>query len=147
MRPLLLAASAALATVAALAPRPALALDHCGQVTTNQTWSSADNPHDICAEGVSIRNSTLRVLPGALVRFHEGANLVIESGAGMVAVGDAECAAANAATRRNPAPAYVARRADRWRYNVVLRGPDPLTVLDPPPGSPWSVDVDPESLL
>lgn len=89
-RPLLLAASAALATVAALAPRPALALDHCGQVTTNQTWSSADNPHDICAEGVSIRNSTLRVLPGALVRFHEGANLVIESGAGMVAVGDAQ---------------------------------------------------------
>ncbi len=46
-----------------------------------------------------------------------------------------------------PAPAYVARRAERWRYNVVLRGPDPATVLDPLPGSPWSVDVDPESLL
>ena len=24
-----------------------------------------------------------------------------------------------------PAPAYVARRAERWRYNVVLRGPGP----------------------
>ena len=46
-----------------------------------------------------------------------------------------------------PAPAYVARRADRWRYNVVLRGDDPVALLDPPPGAPWSVDVDPESLL
>jgi primosomal protein N' (replication factor Y) len=46
-----------------------------------------------------------------------------------------------------PAPAFVARRAERWRYHVVLRGPDPLVLLDPPPGAPWSVDVDPESLL
>jgi len=46
-----------------------------------------------------------------------------------------------------PAPAFVARRAERWRYHVVLRGPDPLLLLDPPPGAPWSVDVDPESLL
>ncbi len=46
-----------------------------------------------------------------------------------------------------PAPAFVARRAERWRYHVVLRGPDPVALLDPPPGSPWSVDVDPESLL
>jgi primosomal protein N' (replication factor Y) (superfamily II helicase) len=46
-----------------------------------------------------------------------------------------------------PAPAYVARRGDRWRYHVVLRGADPVTLLDPPPGPPWSVDVDPESLL
>ncbi len=46
-----------------------------------------------------------------------------------------------------PAPAYVARRADRWRYNVVLRGADPVALLDPAPGPPWSVDVDPESLL
>jgi primosomal protein N' (replication factor Y) len=46
-----------------------------------------------------------------------------------------------------PAPAYVARRAERWRYNIVLRGTDPVALLDPPPGAPWSVDVDPESLL
>ena len=26
-------------------------------------------------------------------------------------------------------------------------GPDPVALLDPPPGPPWSVDVDPESLL
>jgi primosomal protein N' (replication factor Y) len=46
-----------------------------------------------------------------------------------------------------PAPAYIARRADRWRFNVVLRGADPVALLDPVPGSPWSLDVDPESLL
>ena len=46
-----------------------------------------------------------------------------------------------------PAPAYIARRADRWRYNVILRGPDPVALLDGGPDAPWSVDVDPESLL
>lgn len=46
-----------------------------------------------------------------------------------------------------PAPAYIARRADRWRWNVVLRGPAPTDLLDGGLESPWSVDVDPESLL
>ena len=46
-----------------------------------------------------------------------------------------------------PAPAYIARRNDRWRYHVILRGDDPIGVLDGDPGPPWSVDVDPESLL
>ena len=46
-----------------------------------------------------------------------------------------------------PAPAYIARRADRWRYNVVLRGDDPVGLLDGGLDAPWSVDVDPESLL
>jgi len=46
-----------------------------------------------------------------------------------------------------PAPAFIARRAERWRFNVVLRGRDPAAVLGEPPGPPWSVDVDPESLL
>ena len=46
-----------------------------------------------------------------------------------------------------PAPAYVARRAGRWRWNVVLRGERPLDLLTPPPGAPWSIDVDPDSLL
>jgi primosomal protein N' (replication factor Y) len=53
----------------------------------------------------------------------------------------------SAVTVAGPAPAYIARRADRWRYHVVLRGPDPIALLAPPPGPPWSVDVDPESLL
>jgi primosomal protein N' (replication factor Y) len=46
-----------------------------------------------------------------------------------------------------PAPAYIARRGGRWRFHVVLRGPQPLAVLDGDPGPPWSVDIDPESLL
>jgi primosomal protein N' (replication factor Y) len=46
-----------------------------------------------------------------------------------------------------PAPAYIARRADRWRWNIVLRGPDPATLLDGGLEPPWSVDVDPETLL
>jgi len=46
-----------------------------------------------------------------------------------------------------PAPAFVPRRADRWRWNVVLRGDDPVSLLDGDVPAPWSVDVDPESLL
>ncbi len=46
-----------------------------------------------------------------------------------------------------PAPAYIARRAERWRWNVVLRGDDPVALLDGGLDAPWSVDVDPESLL
>jgi primosomal protein N' (replication factor Y) (superfamily II helicase) len=46
-----------------------------------------------------------------------------------------------------PVPAYVARRAGRWRFHVVLRGEDPLGLLGADPGPPWSIDVDPESLL
>jgi hypothetical protein len=46
-----------------------------------------------------------------------------------------------------PAPAYVPRRGGRWRFNVVVRGDDPRAALDGDPGPPWSVDVDPESLL
>jgi primosomal protein N' (replication factor Y) len=46
-----------------------------------------------------------------------------------------------------PAPAYIARRADRWRWNIVLRGDDPVSLLDGGLDAPWSVDVDPESLM
>jgi primosomal protein N' (replication factor Y) len=46
-----------------------------------------------------------------------------------------------------PAPAYIARRGGKWRFHVVLRGDRPLEVLGSDPGVPWSVDVDPESLL
>ncbi|HEY8869798.1 MAG TPA: primosomal protein N' [Candidatus Limnocylindrales bacterium] len=46
-----------------------------------------------------------------------------------------------------PTPAYIARRADRWRWNLVLRGDDPSALLDGGLEAPWSVDVDPESLL
>ena len=46
-----------------------------------------------------------------------------------------------------PAPAFVRRRAGKWRWNLVLRGADPVALLDGGPDAPWSVDVDPESLL
>jgi len=46
-----------------------------------------------------------------------------------------------------PAPAYIARRAGRWRWNVVLRGERPGGLLDGGVAPPWSADVDPESLL
>jgi primosomal protein N' (replication factor Y) (superfamily II helicase) len=46
-----------------------------------------------------------------------------------------------------PVPAYIARRADRWRWNVVLRGTAPATLLDGGLDRGWSIDVDPESLL
>ena len=46
-----------------------------------------------------------------------------------------------------PAPAYVARRAGRWRWHILLRGSDPATLLDGGLDPPWSVDVDPESTL
>jgi primosomal protein N' (replication factor Y) len=46
-----------------------------------------------------------------------------------------------------PVPAYVARRSGRWRFHVVLRGAEPMAVVGDDPGPPWSIDVDPESLL
>jgi hypothetical protein len=46
-----------------------------------------------------------------------------------------------------PAPAFIARRADRWRFNVVLRGGDPTLLLTAGVEPPWTIDVDPESLL
>jgi primosomal protein N' (replication factor Y) len=46
-----------------------------------------------------------------------------------------------------PAPAFLRRRAGKWRWNVVLRGADPVALLDGGPDAPWAVDVDPESLL
>ncbi len=50
-------------------------------------------------------------------------------------------------TVAGPAPAFLVRRNDRWRFHLVLRGDDPVALLGGDPGPPWSVDVDPESLL
>ncbi len=65
----------------------------------------------------------------------------------------AEMLRARTADRRSdvtvvgPAPAYVARRAGRWRWNLLLRGARPAELLDGGLDAPWSVDVDPESTL
>jgi primosomal protein N' (replication factor Y) len=55
--------------------------------------------------------------------------------------------AAGTTTVVGPAPAYIARRNDRWRYHVIVRGDDPVSIIGDDSGPPWSVDVDPESLL
>jgi primosomal protein N' (replication factor Y) len=70
--------------------------------------------------------------------------------AGRSLVEDLRSRAAAAGARvdvSGPAPAFIARRGERWRFNVVLRGRNPAALLADPPGSPWSIDVDPESLL
>jgi primosomal protein N' (replication factor Y) len=46
-----------------------------------------------------------------------------------------------------PAPALVPRIRGRWRWNIVLRGSDPASLvagIDLPRG--WTVDVDPVSI-
>jgi primosomal protein N' (replication factor Y) len=47
-----------------------------------------------------------------------------------------------------PAPAFAAKRGGAFRMQVILRGKDPLAVLDRvTPGAEWTVDVDPVTLL
>jgi primosomal protein N' (replication factor Y) len=60
---------------------------------------------------------------------------------------DRAAATGRRVTVSGPAPAFVAKRGDRWRFNVVLRGDDPVALMGDPPGQPWSIDVDPETLL
>ncbi|HLX35017.1 MAG TPA: primosomal protein N' [Candidatus Limnocylindrales bacterium] len=70
--------------------------------------------------------------------------------AGRDLVSDLRARGRGAVDVAGPAPAFIARRAERWRFNVVLRGADPVATLElppGPPGAPWSIDVDPESLL
>ena len=80
----------AVAAAVALWPQSALALDHCGQVSSNETWSRDDSPHVVCSAGVTVRNSVLGIEPGASIRFEAGANLVVGSGSRLVAVGTQE---------------------------------------------------------
>jgi primosomal protein N' (replication factor Y) len=47
-----------------------------------------------------------------------------------------------------PAPAYVPRVRGRWRWQILLRGPNPTAlVADTPLPQHWSIDVDPASLV
>jgi primosomal protein N' (replication factor Y) len=47
-----------------------------------------------------------------------------------------------------PAPAFVPRVRGRWRWNIILRGADPATLLrDMPLPRGWTLDVDPLSVL
>ncbi len=84
-------------------------------------------------------------LPDPLAAEHEAAAMADRLRA--ECVGPVALAAGMKVTVLGPAPAYIARRAGRWRWNVVLRGDRPLEILGSPPGSPWSIDVDPDTLL
>jgi primosomal protein N' (replication factor Y) len=61
----------------------------------------------------------------------------------------AEAVAGAGVEALGPLPAYVARRANRWRFQVVLRASDTASRMAAlervPPGV--AIDVDPESLL
>ncbi len=50
-----------------------------------------------------------------------------------------------------PAPAFIERLCDQYRWQIILRGPDPRAViaaLGPgEPGRGWSIDIDPTSSL
>lgn len=78
--------AAAVAVIGAAVPRPALALDHCGAVTRNETWSPFDNPHIITCD-VVVRNSTLTLEPGINLQLAEGASLIFSTGAKLDAAG------------------------------------------------------------
>ena len=84
-------------------------------------------------------------LPDPLAAEHEAAAMADRLRA--ECAGPVATAAGIAVAVLGPAPAYIARRAGRWRWNVVLRGDRPLEILGSPPSSPWSIDVDPDTLL
>jgi primosomal protein N' (replication factor Y) len=46
-----------------------------------------------------------------------------------------------------PVPCFYARLAGSYRWQVVLRGPNPIEVLRGRSLSDWRVEVDPMSLL
>jgi len=47
-----------------------------------------------------------------------------------------------------PAPAFAAKRAGAYRMQLIIRGADPLAVIERAPlGGEWTVDVDPVTLL
>jgi primosomal protein N' (replication factor Y) len=47
-----------------------------------------------------------------------------------------------------PSPAFVPRIRGRWRWNVIIRGAEPVALLnDEPLPRGWTVDVDPMSVL
>jgi hypothetical protein len=46
-----------------------------------------------------------------------------------------------------PIPAWVPKRAGRWRENVIVRITDPLPLVRAVAGRDISVDLDPETLL
>jgi hypothetical protein len=78
--------AAVLAQAGAAAPVRA-EREHCGPITSNETWTAASNPHFVKCT-VTIRNSTVTIAPGAIVLLNEGVDIVVQAGANLMAVGD-----------------------------------------------------------
>ncbi len=59
------------------------------------------------------------------------------------------CARRSAGQREliGPVPCYFARLAGVYRWQIVLRGPDPASLLRDKPLENWRVEIDPTSLL
>jgi len=95
----------ALALAALAVPRAAAALDHCGDITRNETWSPFDNPHIITCD-VTVRNSTLTLQPGTFVQIAEGADLILATGAKLDARGTADTPINIVGATRNQTPGF-----------------------------------------
>ena len=46
-----------------------------------------------------------------------------------------------------PVPCFFSKIGGRYRWQIVLRGPQPAELIDLPLPDGWQVDVDPVSLL
>ena len=46
-----------------------------------------------------------------------------------------------------PVPCFFGKIADRFRWQIVLRGPDPAALIELPLPDGWQADVDPVTLL
>jgi len=81
------------------------ATHHGGEILQNETWHARDNPHVIDYD-VSVRNATLTIEPGCLVKFQPGAWLYcgyVDEGA-IVANGSADSMIVFTSNRWTPLP-------------------------------------------
>jgi hypothetical protein len=85
----MLLAGSGLLLAADAQPVAAQAKEHCGEITSNETWTAASSPHLVSCT-VTVKNSTLTIQPGARVLMSEGSSLVIAAGSSLQATGTQE---------------------------------------------------------
>jgi hypothetical protein len=61
--------------------------EHCGTITSNETWTPAANPHLVKCT-VIVQNSVLTLAPATTVLMAAGTSIIIKPGASLQAVGD-----------------------------------------------------------
>ncbi len=84
---LTLAVAALVTALGAPAPVGAQQKEHCGTITSNETWTPAGNPHLVKCT-VTVRSSRLTLAPGTTVLMAEGTSLIIGPDSSLEAVGD-----------------------------------------------------------